>query len=247
MPESESQTPFCHPSLRSGHSRQTFRRLCGGRLVLDKNEGPLVKTLRYSSRTEAIEYLCGTDDVLAGVIDAVGPYELQLGEDRFQSLARSIVGQQLSVTAARTIWGRVVALVGPVEPGALVAIDDGELRACGLSKAKTTYVKDLARLVLEEQVYLDRLDGLSDGEVVEELTKVKGIGRWTAEMFLIFSLGRQDVLSVADVGLQRATSKAYSLPNGCGPGDLARIGTPWQPYRSVASLYLWEALDTGVL
>lgn len=206
-----------------------------------------VRTLCFDSRSDAIVHLRNADTVMARIVDDVGPYELELRDDRFFALARSIVGQQLSVSAARTIWDRFSQLAGAIEPRAVVAIDERDLRACGLSRAKASYVQDLARRVLDGEVDLGRLDGLADDEVIRELTKIRGIGRWTAEMFLIFSLGRPDVFALDDVGLQRSVRLAYRNEAEHDAETLTNIASAWQPYRSVASLYLWEALDRGLL
>ncbi len=197
--------------------------------------------------SEAILHLRRADRVLAGLIDAVGPYQLDLRDDRFTSLARAIVGQQLSVAAARTIWTRFVGVAGSLEPSVVASIDEQQLRAVGLSRAKAAYVQDLARRVESKRINLDQLDQLTDDEVIAELTKVKGIGRWTAEMFLIFSLGRPDVFATDDVGLQRSMRMAFRLSDTVEPRQLADMSMAWRPYRSVASLYLWEALDRQLL
>ncbi len=204
-------------------------------------------TLHFDQNSEAVLHLREVDAVLASLIDTVGPYCLDLRDDRFVALARAIVGQQLSVSAARTIWTRFVDAVGSLEPGAVAAVDAQVLRDAGLSRAKAAYVQDLAWRVEGGQVNLDQLEQLADEAVIAELTMVKGIGRWTAEMFLIFSLGRPDVYALDDVGLQRSMRLAYATAGGMTPQALVKLTEVWQPFRSVASLYLWEALDQGVL
>lgn len=204
-------------------------------------------TLYYGPQSVEIAHLRNADSVMGFLVDAVGPYELELRDDRFFALVRSIVGQQLSVSAARTIWGRFAALAGAIEPAAVVGMDAHDLWACGLYKAKASYVQDLAKQVLEGKVELAQLDRLSDEEVIHELTKVKGIGRWTAEMFLIFSLGRPDVFALDDVGLRRSIRLAYRDGGDPDAETLLAISSSWHPYRSVASLYLWEALDRKLI
>ncbi len=206
-----------------------------------------MRTLSYSANDPAIRHVATVDPVLGRVIDAVGPYSLTLREDRFVSLARAIVGQQLSVKAAQTIWGRFADLAGELEPATIAGLDDDALRGVGLSRAKAAYVRDLARSVADGSVDLAGLDELSDDEVIAELTRIKGIGRWTAEMFLIFSLGRPDVFAVDDVGLQRAVRMLHGLPESEPLKALAALSESWSPYRTAASLYLWEALDQKLL
>ena len=194
---------------------------------------------------EAVGLLREADAVLREVIDRVGAFEPSHEPDLWWSLVDAIISQQLSVKAAATIAGRVAALgedgARPT-PEALLALPDETLRACGLSRAKTVYVKDLAAKWLDDTLQPERLVALSDDEVVEHLVRVKGIGRWTAEMFLIFTLRRPDVLPVDDLGLRVAVQRAYSLAERPGRAELERIGEPWRPYRSAATLYLWRSL-----
>jgi len=193
---------------------------------------------------EAVGLLRERDAVLRDVIDRVGPFEPSHEADLWWSLVDAIISQQLSVKAAATIAGRVEALGGGARPTpeALLALPDETLRACGLSRAKTVYVKDLAAKWLDNTLEPSRLPALSDDEVIEHLVRVKGIGRWTAEMFLIFTLRRPDVLPVDDLGLRVAVQRAYGLADRPGRAELERIGEPWRPYRSAATLYLWRSL-----
>lgn len=193
---------------------------------------------------EAVEALRRSDPVLDRVIERVGAFEPSFEPDLWWSLVDSIVSQQLSIRAAATIAGRVEALVSePRRPTAeeLLAVPDETLRACGLSRAKTASVKDLAAKWLDGTLEPDRLPTLGDEEVIEHLTRVKGIGRWTAEMVLMFTLSRPDVLPVNDVGLQIAVQNEYGLGAKPSPNELLRIGEPWRPWRSVASMYLWRS------
>jgi DNA-3-methyladenine glycosylase II len=194
---------------------------------------------------EAVGLLRECDPVLRAVIDRVGAFAPSHEPDLWWSLVDAIISQQLSVKAAATIAGRVEALGGDgvrPTPQALLDLSDETLRACGLSRAKTLYVKDLAAKWLDNTLEPDRLPSLSDDEVVEHLVRVKGIGRWTAEMFLIFTLRRPDVLPVDDLGLRVAVQRAYALPERPGRAELERIGEPWRPFRSAATLYLWRSL-----
>ncbi len=165
--------------------------------------------------------------------------------DAYEALARAIVGQQLSTKAAASIWGKLQAQFGDRTPAPeeLVAADYDDLRSAGLSNAKVTYVQELARRVDSGELDLDRLPELADEDVIAELIEVKGIGRWTAEMFLIFHLGRPDVMSAGDLGIRRAIQIAYGLEGLPGPTDLDRIAEPWRPHRTLACLYLWRSLD----
>jgi DNA-3-methyladenine glycosylase II len=183
--------------------------------------------------------------VLREVIDRVGPFEPGHEPDLWRSLVGSIISQQLSVKAAATIESRVAALgdgEGFPAPQRLLALPEEALRACGLSGAKTRYVKDLAGKWLDGTLQPERIAALPDEEVIAELTQVKGIGRWTAEMVLIFTLRRPDVLPVDDLGFRNAVQRAYGLAERPGASELQRLGEPWRPYRSIATLYLWRSL-----
>jgi DNA-3-methyladenine glycosylase II len=193
----------------------------------------------------ATEHLRAADPVLAALIDRVGPLTLTTEPDLWWSLVDAIISQQLSVKAAATISGRVAALApdgGRPGPETLLSTPDDVLRACGLSRAKTRYVQDLAARWLDGTLRHDRLHAMDDGEVVAELTQVKGVGVWTAEMVLIFNLGRPDVFPVDDLGVRNAVQRAYGLPERPAKADLLRMGEPWRPYRSLASRYLWRSL-----
>ena len=193
----------------------------------------------------AVEHLRHSDPVLRGVIDRVGLFEPAHEPDLWISLVDSIVSQQLSVKAAATIVGRVRDLGGETGfpgPEALLVTPDETLRACGLSRAKTRYVKDLAEKWTNGTLRPPVLASLPDDEVIAELTQVEGIGRWTVEMVLIFTLGRPDVLPVGDLGLRTAVQRAYDLPERPAPAALTAIAEPWQPYRSAATLFLWRSL-----
>ena len=194
----------------------------------------------------AVAALREQDPVLRAIIDRVGPFEASFEPDLWWSLVDAIASQQLSVKAAATIVGRVDALV-PGEsrptPADLLALPDETLRACGLSGAKTRYVKDLAARWLDGSLEPERLPEMPDEEVVEHLTRVKGIGRWTAEMILIFTLARPDILPVDDLGLRVAVQRAYGLAERPGRAELTEIGEAWRPFRSAATLYLWRSLN----
>jgi DNA-3-methyladenine glycosylase II len=184
------------------------------------------------------------DPVLAGVIEAIGPLPDFERGDPWWELVDSIVSQQLSFKASATILGRVEALFEHrPTPSDLVEVDPEKLRGAGLSWAKVRYVQDLGQKVLDEELKLDELQHLSDEEIITELTTVKGIGRWTAEMFLIFHLGREDVLPVDDLGLQEAVKRSYNHGKRLDKVALTELAEPWRPYRSIATRYLWKSLD----
>jgi len=165
-------------------------------------------------------------------------------KDAYGALLRSIIGQQLSTKAAATIYGRVIEPWGRAPaPEELLAADPETLRAAGLSRAKVAYVRDLAAHVLDGSLPVDTLHRLPDEEVSERLIAVKGLGRWTADMFLMFHLRRPDVLPVGDLGIRRAVERAYRLPELPTPAELTEIAEPWRPHRTLACLYLWESLD----
>jgi DNA-3-methyladenine glycosylase II len=192
----------------------------------------------------AIAHLRKADPVLGGLIAKVGPYQLTTREPNFETLCRSIVYQQVSGKAAATIFARLAKAVGRrFSARALLSLTPAELRACGLSQQKASYVRDLAQRVVSRQLDFRKLRALSDEEVIERLTEVKGVGVWTAQMFLIFALERPNVLPTLDLGVRNAVSKAYGLEIHPKPADLARIAEPWHPYCSVATWYLWRSLD----
>ena len=169
--------------------------------------------------------------------------------DPFVALTRAIISQQLSTRAADTIAGRFNALCGPGRPTPAVVeqLTDAELRAAGLSSQKISYLRDLCLRIRTGALRLGTLDTLSDAGVIEALTQVKGIGRWTAEMFLIFRLHRPDVLPVGDLGILKAVQRVYGLRKVPTPDRLTRIGESWRPYRSIACWYLWASLDNAPL
>jgi DNA-3-methyladenine glycosylase II len=193
----------------------------------------------------AAEHLSAADPVLRAVIERIGPFQPTLEPDLWRSLVGSIISQQLSVRAAATIEGRVATLAesdGFPGPEQILTLPEEQLRACGLSGAKTRYVRDLAARWLDGRLPHERLAALDDEEVIAELTRVTGIGRWTAEMVLIFTLARPDVLPVDDLGFRNAVQRAYSLPERPGAAHLRTLGEPWRPFRSAATLYLWRSL-----
>lgn len=193
---------------------------------------------------DAIAELSRLDPVLAGLLEQIETIEITLQEDLFVSLASAIVGQQLSNRVAEVLWARLVSLAQePLSPKILLSMDDESLRTIGISYSKIKYLKALSCALVDGSLDLDRLHLLDDDQIIAQLTRVKGIGPWTAEMFLIFSLGRIDVFSAGDGGLQRAVKWLYQMDQTPGIEEMKRISSHWKPYRTIAALYLWRAID----
>ncbi len=197
----------------------------------------------------ATRHLSQVDPVLAGTIsrveNQVGPLDMTLRRGRFLSLVRSIIGQQISTSAARSINERVRLAVRPhwVTPASLDALDDRDLRGLGVPPQKIGYLRDLIAAVQDRRVRLDRIHRQDDEQVISELVQVKGIGRWTSQMFLIFCLGRLDVFAPLDLGIRANLAREYGLSDMPGVEACERLAEPWAPYRSVACLYLWKSGD----
>jgi len=202
--------------------------------------------------TQADEHLRSVDHVLRRLIDNGGSIDPDTDRrasrpDPYEALARAIVGQQLSTKAARSIWERLVEILGGSFPQAseFLTTDSETIRSAGLSRSKVAFLVDLAERIDDGRLDLAGLADLSDEDIVAELTEIKGVGPWTAEMFLMFHLGRPDVLSTGDLGIRRATQIEYGLDDLPGPTDLERIAEPWRPHRTLACLYLWRSLDNA--
>jgi DNA-3-methyladenine glycosylase II len=193
---------------------------------------------------KAVNHLKKSDPVLRAIIERVGPCRMEFGVPEFASLAESIVYQQLNGKAAETIFNRFAALAGePLTPEGILKLSDEQLRSVGLSKQKSAYLKDLSAKTSARLLDFARLPELSDEEVIKHLTRVKGIGVWTAQMFLMFSLGRPDVLPTGDYGVQVAIKKHYKKRKLPKPDVMEKIARRWVPYRSIACWYLWRSLD----
>ncbi len=200
----------------------------------------------------AYEHLLAADPVMGEIVRAHGPLKEEervrgRPPDAYGALVRSITGQQLSVKAAATIYGRVTDLYGghTPTPAELIATAPADLRTAGLSGAKAAYLRDLAEKVEAGELDLAALPQLDDEEVSAQLIQVKGLGQWTIDMFLMFHLGRPDVLPVGDLGIRNAAVKAYRLRKLPTPDRLKRLARPWRPYRTLACMYLWESLDNA--
>jgi DNA-3-methyladenine glycosylase II len=194
----------------------------------------------WSTATRA---LAAADPVLARLIETHRALQLGSRGDAFQTLARAIVGQQISVKAAQSVWERFVAAVEVMSPVNVANADCARLRAAGLSVRKAEYVQDLARRFRDGSIEPQSWSGLPDEAIIEQLVAVRGIGRWTAEIFLIFNLARPDVLPLADLGLQRALSLNYNRGRALGERRIRTITGVWAPWRSVATWYMWRSLE----
>jgi DNA-3-methyladenine glycosylase II len=197
---------------------------------------------------KAINHLKKSDPILAAIIERVGPCRMEFGLPEFHSLAEAIVYQQLNGKAAVTIFRRFTALAGePVVPEGILKLTDAQLRSVGLSKQKSSYLKDMAGRTARGELDFTRLPEMTDDEVITHLTQVKGVGVWTAHMFLMFTLKRPNVLPTGDYGIQMAIKKSYKKRKMPKPEVMAKIAKAWEPYRSVACWYLWRSLDIKTL
>jgi DNA-3-methyladenine glycosylase II len=199
----------------------------------------------------AVAHLRGADTTLAAIIESVGPFALEPRDGAFRMLSRAIFFQQLAGPAARAILGRVLTTLGTdeenwYEPAALLSASDEQLRTAGLSRQKMVYLRDLADKFASGALTEDGFEELDDEEVIQRVSAVKGIGRWTGEMFLIFSLGRPDVLPVDDLGVRRGMQIAYGLLELPKPDEMRRIAEPWRPYRSAGTWYMWRSLGVAL-
>jgi DNA-3-methyladenine glycosylase II len=202
--------------------------------------------LIFNSSHPAIKHLTAQEDNISQLISMIGDYTLELRTDYYSSLIRGIIGQQISSMVAQTIWTRVTNLcIGAISPSKMIQLTEVELKSIGISTPKIRYIANLNHAIQSGVLNLEMFNNMSDNDVLNTLTQIKGIGFWTAKMFLIFSLGRLNVLAENDVGLQRAATWLY-----CKPVDSAALNSQannWLPYRSVASLYLWEVVNRGYI
>ncbi len=207
------------------------------------SEDKIILTLKDTN----IQSLCAADTILGKLIYSIGDIEIDLRTNYFHALVRAIISQQVSVKAASTIFARLEQLVNhEITPHTLVTIDDDKLKQCGISKQKLSYIRDLTEKF--SNINTNELKRLSNNEIITILTNVKGIGKWTAEMFLLFSLGRLDILPLDDVGLQRACKWLYKIEDEIsGKNALKAKSVNWTDVESIASLYLWEAINKEYL
>ncbi|HXM62044.1 MAG TPA: DNA-3-methyladenine glycosylase [Terriglobales bacterium] len=193
---------------------------------------------------KAIHHLKKSDPVLRAIIERVGPFRMEFGEPVFHSLAEAIVYQQLNGKAAVTIFKRFADLAGePVTPEGILKLTPEKMRAVGLSKQKSSYLFDMAERASRGELDFTRLREMTDEEVIKHLTQVKGVGVWTAHIFLMFTLKRPNVLPTGDYGVQMAIKKHYNKRKLPKPLQMEKIARPWEPYRSIACWYLWRSLD----
>lgn len=194
-----------------------------------------------------IKELESKDDVMGALIKRLPKYNVTNSSNPFTDLIRSIISQQLSAKAASTIYSRFIDLIGNEFSAInLHLISNEELKSVGISGSKCNYIKNVAEKLIDEPNYFSKFENSSDEEVLIEITKIKGIGIWTAQMFLMFSLGRLDVLPTADVGIQNAVQKYYQLDSKPNVFKLQEIAIKWQPYRTIGCWYLWQALDSKI-
>lgn len=192
---------------------------------------------------DAKKHLLISDKILGKIISSYHGEFLTVRGDAFYTLARSIIGQQISVKAADTIWGKFANQLGDVNPKNTIKATEAILRECGLSAQKVRYLHGLAEHFIENETHIKNWDKLSDEDIIKELTSLNGIGRWTAEMFMIFHLARPDVLPLADIGLQKAIFRHYNKSEKMMLAEIFELSQKWKPYRSVATWYLWRSLD----
>lgn len=194
---------------------------------------------------KAILHLKRQDPALGHVIEQVGPYRIAYRQPDFDCVVRSIVYQQVSGKAAATIYGRLIEATGKrgVTPAAILRLTPERMREAGLSRYKAAYIQDLATKTRAKHLLFEALPDLTDDDVIKMLTQVKGVGVWTAQMFLIFALRRPDVLPTADLGIRAAMRKVYGLEDLPKPAQMEKLAAPWRPYCSVACWYLWRSLD----
>jgi DNA-3-methyladenine glycosylase II len=193
--------------------------------------------------TRAKRALARRDPVMGGIMRTHPKVFMARRGEPFLTLARAIVGQQISVKAAQSVWDRLVVCVGDVTPEGILARPRPQLRACGLSDRKTQYIADLAQHFANGAIHVGRWPQMSDEEIIAELVEVRGIGRWTAEMFLMFNLLRPDVFPLDDLGLQKGIRLAYFRNRKVAVSTMRKLGESWRPWRSVATWYLWRSLD----
>ena len=200
--------------------------------------------ITVDTQQKAMRHLKKSDPVLGKIVDIVGIIEWRFSNDYFVDLVESIVGQQLSGKAAATIFNRFSNILhNDIKAETILATPDEKLRESGTSWSKISYIKNLARASKEKELAFERFDQMEDEEIITELVKVKGIGQWTAEMFLMFTMGRPDVFSYGDLGLRRAMQRLYELKKEPMKEEAEKIAEKWQPYRTIACRYLWRSLE----
>ena len=197
---------------------------------------------------KAILHLKKSDPVLREIIERIGPCRMEYGPPEFHSLAEAIVYQQLNGRAALTIFNRFAELAGnPLTPAGIMKLTDQQMRSVGLSKQKSSYLRDMAERAIKGELDFSKLHTMSDQDVIKHLTQVKGVGVWTAQMFLMFTLKRPNVLPTGDFGVQMAIKRLYSKRKMPKPLHMEKIARAWEPYRSIACWYLWRSIDVKTM
>lgn len=204
-------------------------------------------SLHYDLDNEKVKYLIGTDDKLGKLIQYINKTELIIEEDGFKCIVKYIIGQQISDKARETIWQRVCTILKNVTPEKILAISDNELREIGLSERKVNYIKTLASAVISKDINFYDFRKLTNEEIIKKLTALKGIGQWTAEMYLIFSLGRENVLSKGDGTIRRTIQWMYDLEKLPSSEMLTKYFSSWSQYATIVSSYLWKSIELGLV
>ena len=192
---------------------------------------------------KAKKVISAKDKKLSKIIKSYPDDFLFSKSDPFFTLARSIVGQQISVKAAQSVWDKLEVKVKKINPKIIIATHSNSLKSVGLSRQKVNYLKNLASAFIEKKIKINMWDKMNDEEIIQDLIQIKGIGRWTAEMFLIFNLCRADIFPLDDIGMIRGLCKLYNIPYPANRESIIKLGEKWKPYRSVATWYLWRSLD----
>jgi len=197
---------------------------------------------------QAVNHLKKSDPVLRAIIERIGAFRMEYGPPEFHSLAEAIVYQQLNGKAAISIFKRFAALAGePLTPVGILKLTDEQMRSVGLSKQKSSYLRDMAQRAISGQLDFSKLHEMSDADVIRHLTQVKGVGIWTAQMFLMFTLKRPNVMPTGDFGVQMAIKRHYNKRKLPKPAQMEKIAKPWEPYRSIACWYLWKSMDVKTM
>jgi len=208
----------------------------------------MTRPANKTSYRKAINHLKSSDPILSAVIDRIGPCKIEYGDPTFHSLAEAILYQQLNGKAAVTIFNRFTELAGnPLTPAGILKLTDAEMRGVGLSRQKTAYLRDLSEKTQAGLLEFERMPEMTEDDVISHLTQVKGVGVWTAHMFLMFTLRRPDVLPTGDYGIQAAMKKHYKKRKWPKPDVMHKIAKPWAPYRSIACWYLWKSMDVKTM
>ncbi|HHX18194.1 MAG TPA: DNA-3-methyladenine glycosylase 2 family protein [Clostridium sp.] len=202
--------------------------------------------LKYDLNDERVQYLIRTDEMLGKLIRYIGTSELAIEKDGFKCLVKYIVGQQISDKARETIWQRICTTFGNVTPDIMLSTNDSDLRGVGLSGSKVEYIKTLAGSIIEKRIYFEEFQTLSNKDIITKLTALKGIGQWTAEMYLIFSLGRENVLSKGDGTIKRTIQWMYDLKELPSSKVLTEHFVNWNEYATIVSTYLWKSIALGL-